>query len=85
MTGTEGSTVVRVLIETDVELYPETVLLFGDNEIVFPAVPKNWEKRAGVEVPDDVAARWKAARDGWRRAQQEAGAWPGPVPEDGAG
>jgi len=31
---------MRVLIETDVELYPQTVLLFGDDEIVFPAVPR---------------------------------------------
>jgi hypothetical protein len=73
---------LRVLIETDVERYPDTVLLFGDEEIVFPSVPKNWEKKAGTEVPDDVAARWKAARDAWRRAQQEAEAWPGPVPEE---
>lgn len=72
---------MRVLIDTDVELYPETVLLFGDDEIVFPAVPREWEKRAGTEVPEDVAARWKAARDAWRRAQAEAGAWPDPVPE----
>ena len=64
---------MRVLIETDVELYPETTL------------PKNWEHRAGTEVPDDVAARWKAARDAWRRAQEEAGAWPGPVTEEDAG
>jgi hypothetical protein len=73
---------VRVLIEKDVELYPETVLLFGDSEIVFPSVPRNWEKKAGTEVPDDVAARWKTARDAWRRAQQEAEAWPAPVSEE---
>jgi len=73
---------MRVLIETDVELYPQTVLLFGDDEIVFPAVPRGWEKKAGVEVPDDVAARWKAARDAWRRAQEEAASWPGPVTEE---
>jgi hypothetical protein len=70
---------MRVLIETDAELYPQTVLLFGDSEIVFPDVPRNWEKRAGVEVPDDVAARWKAARDEWRRVQEEAEAWPAPA------
>jgi hypothetical protein len=73
---------VRVLIETDVELYPQTVLLFGDDEIVFPSVPGNWEKKAGTEVPDDVAARWKSARDAWHRAQEEAEAWPGAVTEE---
>ncbi len=72
---------MRVLIKTDVELYPQTVLLFGD-EIVFPAVQRDWEKTAGTEVPDDVAARWKAARDAWRRAQEEAEAWPGPVTDE---
>jgi len=73
---------MRVLIKTDVELYPQTVLLFGDSEIVFPAVQPDWEKRAGVEVPDDVAARWKAARDAWCRAQKEAEAWPGEQPAE---
>lgn len=63
---------MRVLIDTDVELYPETILLFGDDEIVFPSVPRDWERRAGIEVPDDVAARWKAARDEWKRVQEEA-------------
>ena len=47
-------------------------MLFGDDEIEFPSVPMEWEKRAGVEVPDDVALRWKAARDAWRQAQEEA-------------
>jgi len=70
-----GTGPVRVLIKTDVELYPQTVLLFGDDEIVFPAVPRNWERKAGTEVPDDVAARWKATRDAWRRAQEEAEEW----------
>jgi hypothetical protein len=63
---------MRVLIETGVELFPQTTMLFGDDEIVFPAVARNWEHRAGIEVPDDIAARWKAARDAWRRAQEEA-------------
>jgi hypothetical protein len=63
---------VRVLIDTEVELYPETVMLFGDAEIVFPQVSREWEKTAGAEVPDDMAARWKAARDAWRAAQREA-------------
>jgi hypothetical protein len=72
---------VRVVIETNVELYPQTVLLFGDDEIAFPAVPRNWEKKAGTEVPDDVAARWKAARDAWHRVQEEAATWPGPAAE----
>jgi hypothetical protein len=61
---------MRVLIETDVELF-QTILDFGE-EIRFPRVPKNWERRAGIEVPDDVAARWKAARDTWRLVQEEA-------------
>lgn len=47
-------------------------MLFGDDEIVFPSVPMGSEKRAGVEVPDDVAIRWKAARDAWRQVQDEA-------------
>jgi hypothetical protein len=72
---------MRVLIQADEESYPETFLHFGD-EIVFPVVPKNWEKKAGVEVPDEVAARWKAARDAWYRVQKEAEAWPNPVTED---
>lgn len=63
---------MRVLIDTDVELYPQVTLLFGDSEIVFPAVPREWEHRAGAEVPDDVAARWKAARDTWLAVQEEA-------------
>jgi hypothetical protein len=62
---------MRVLIRTDQESYPKTILHFGD-EIAFPVVPHNWERRAGVEVPDDVAARWKAARDAWMRVQEEA-------------
>lgn len=61
---------MRVHIETDVELYPETTLDFGE-EIVFPRVPKNWE-RPGIDVPDDVAARWRAARDTWQSVQEEA-------------
>jgi hypothetical protein len=73
---------MRVLIETDVERYPDTVLLFGDDEIIFPAVPADWEREAGTEVPDDVAERWKAARDAWSRAQAEAAAWPDPVTEE---
>jgi ribonuclease HI len=68
---------MRVLIETEVELYPQTVMLFGDSEIVFPHVQREWEKTAGSEVPDEVAERWKAARDAWRQAQQEAEAYVG--------
>lgn len=63
---------MRVLINTDVELYPQVTMEFGDDEIVFPAVPREQEKTAGAEVPDEVAARWKAARDAWRTAQAEA-------------
>jgi hypothetical protein len=67
---------MRVLIDTDVELYPETVLHF-DDEIVFPVVPRDQESCAGTEVPDDVAARWRASRDAWRLAQEEAAAFIG--------
>lgn len=63
---------MRVLIDPEVELFPQVTLLFGDDEIVFPSVSRAWEKTAGREVPDDVAARWKAARDAWRAAQNEA-------------
>ena len=66
---------MRVLIEPGQELYPETTMLFGDAEIVFPSVPENWEATAGVQVPDETAARWKAARDAWRQAQEEAEAF----------
>jgi hypothetical protein len=72
--------VTRVLIETDQELYPATTLLIGADEIVFPAVPRDWETRAGIEVPDEVAARWKAARDAWRAVQAEAAALAGDQP-----
>jgi hypothetical protein len=67
---------VRVLIDTDVELYPQTTLAFGE-EIAFPKVPREQESTAGIEIPGDVAARWKAARDAWRQVQEEAEAWLG--------
>ena len=63
---------MRVLINTDVELYPQTTMSFGDDEIVFPAVGREHEKTAGIEVAPEVAARWKAARDAWCAAQAEA-------------
>lgn len=63
---------MKVLIETDVELYPATTLLFGD-EIRFPAVPQGCDQaNCGLEVPGDVAERWRAARDAWRQVQDEA-------------
>lgn len=69
---------MRVLIENDVELYPEIVLHFGD-EIAFPAVPSGCDSsNCGIDVPDDVAARWKAARDAWFAVQREADAYDRP-------
>lgn len=63
---------MRVLINLDEEIYPQTTMLFGDREIRFPCVPLLYEKTAGVEVPDEIAERWRTARDNWRDAQQEA-------------
>jgi hypothetical protein len=62
---------MRVLIRDDVGLYPETVLHFGE-EIAFPVVAREFAGTAGAEVPDKVAARWKAARDQWHAVQLEA-------------
>jgi hypothetical protein len=63
---------VRVLIDPEVELYPEVTLLF-DDEIAFPDVPAGCSKaNCGIDVPDEVASRWQAARDAWKAVQQEA-------------
>jgi len=63
---------MRVLIDTDVELYPQVTLHF-DDEIAFPSVPRGYSKENyGMDVPDEVASRWKAARDAWKAVQQEA-------------
>lgn len=67
---------MRVLIQTGVELYPETILHFGD-EIAFPVIPEGWTD-AGIDIPDEIAARWKQARDTWLEVQCEAEAF---VPE----
>ena len=42
---------MKVLIDWD-EQYPALFLRFRDEQ-------------GGVEVPDDVAARWRATRDAW--------------------
>lgn len=63
---------MRVLIKTGVELYPQTILIIGDEEIRFPVVPREYEATAGSDVPDEIAGRWKQARDAWLQAQQEA-------------
>ena len=64
--GTGGSA------DPEVELFPEVTMLF-DDEIVFPSVPEGYSKKnCGVDVPDDVAARWREAREAWRLAQEEA-------------
>lgn len=68
----------RVVIDTDVELYPQVTLDIGDEEIAAPGtVPVGQQATAGIEVPADVAARWKAARDTWRAVQAEAAAYAG--------
>lgn len=68
---------MRVLIDPDVELYPEVSMLFGAEEIRFPSVQPGAEGTAGVEVPDEVALRWRSARDAWQQAQREARAFLG--------
>jgi hypothetical protein len=57
---------MRVRVDTDVELYPQTTMQFGD-EI------DEASSGGDLDVPDEVAARWKQARDTWRAAQREAG------------
>ena len=48
---------VKVLIGWD-EQYPALFLRFGD-------YPDIGEGGLAAEVPDDVAARWRATRDAW--------------------
>lgn len=64
---------MRVLITPGVELYPETILHFGD-EIAFPVIPEGWTD-AGIDIPDAIAVRWREARDNWMTAQCEAEAY----------
>lgn len=67
----------RVLIDTDVELFPEVTLHF-DDEITFPRVPHGYSKEnCGIDVPDEVAERWRSARDAWGAAQKEAARFAG--------
>lgn len=53
-------------IDTDVELYPEVTVDFEDD-----AGLGGYKRARMVQVPDDAAARWCAARDQWREAQDE--------------
>jgi hypothetical protein len=64
---------VRVLIEPGVEVYPYTLLYFGD-EITWPVIPEGWTD-AGIDIPDQIAARWREARENWLIAQREAEAY----------
>ena len=59
---------MKVQIHTDVEAPSETVLYFPGDDL--------WERynqaKHAEEIPDDVAQRWKAARNAWFAVQQEA-------------
>ena len=56
---------MKVRIDPGEERFPYTFVTFGDEL-------DDWDRKHSVEVPDDVAKRWKDARDAWAAAQQEA-------------
>jgi hypothetical protein len=62
---------MKVLIDPDNEVYPYTFLHFAE-EVEFAEGP---DGHGGIEVPDEIAHRWRAARDSWRKVQAEAEAF----------
>lgn len=66
---------MRVIIDWD-EKYPELFLSFpGD-----PGCTEAERDKHGIEVPDEVAARWRAVRDAWHALDEEARRYTGRQP-----
>lgn len=61
--------VVKVLIDWD-EKFPELFLRYADDEGISP-YDRNQVQRYGTEVPDELARKWRDARDAWRAVDLE--------------
>lgn len=59
---------MKVLVDW-VDTYPDLSLTFEGDEKT-PG-EKDQLARYGIEVPDELAQRWRATRDAWRKLDEE--------------